>query len=163
MFHLRSSQRRGTDVQWRYTLFAILLTLELTLILSPTAPSHLSPLFPQLSRYLPLPRSWINTPQFIWISRLHQIWTSLSVAIAQLAGVWQDPVPIGDELAKRAHALVRSIEAEGAYLPSLDTVTVCPRLTRSRQWIPWRGRTRPVQDERPPRSAGDAAGAYRTA
>ena len=39
---------------------------------------------------------------------------SLSVAIAQLAGVWQDQAPTRDQLMERVSALVRSIEAESA-------------------------------------------------
>ncbi|KAK8865933.1 hypothetical protein IAR55_001082 [Kwoniella newhampshirensis] len=77
---------------WRQTLFALLLTLELTLILCPTSSSTLLlPAFLRPLLYI-LPRRSTSQPQFKQIDLLHRVFTSLSVGITQLAAAWAEPI-----------------------------------------------------------------------
>ncbi|WVR05890.1 hypothetical protein IAU60_002916 [Kwoniella sp. DSM 27419] len=78
---------------WRQTLFILLLLLELSLVLTPSTSSALAssnlPLLRPLSALVQRISSF--TPQFIQISILRRVFTTLSIAITQLAGVWAEP------------------------------------------------------------------------
>ncbi|KAK4687998.1 hypothetical protein P7C73_g2105, partial [Tremellales sp. Uapishka_1] len=92
---------------WRHTLFILLFVLELSLVLSPTAP--ISPFNPFSLR-----------PQYQQILLLHRLWTTVSVGITQLAGVWLTPeTKEPEEVYASVLGLVRTIELEGKCLSSV--------------------------------------------
>ncbi|KAK1926837.1 hypothetical protein DB88DRAFT_471319 [Papiliotrema laurentii] len=113
---------------WRQTLFVLLLALELSLVLSPTPASDTLPFLPMLSSLAP--RGLTNTPQFIWIRRLHRLWASLSIGISQLAGVWAEPNQSlkEEEVWHRIDTLATGIVSEAA---SQFHNEVAPLLTAS--------------------------------
>ncbi|WWD09421.1 hypothetical protein V865_007545 [Kwoniella europaea PYCC6329] len=94
---------------WRHTLFIFLLISELTLILSPTSSiPFLNPL-PQLVKYLfPI----LSAPQFIQITFLHRLFTTLSIAINQLTSVWCPSLPSEQEEMTKVLGMLRQLEME---------------------------------------------------
>jgi hypothetical protein len=66
------------------------------------------------------PRGLTNTPQFIWIRRLHRLWASLSIGISQLAGVWAEPNQSlkEEEVWHRIDTLATGIASEGGFVPT---------------------------------------------
>ncbi|RSH90380.1 hypothetical protein EHS25_000985 [Saitozyma podzolica] len=122
---------------WRNILFVLLLFLELTLLFSP-AP---------LTSSLPLPINLLlllvdrGRPQFLQIRLLHRVFTTLSIALTQLASVWcpppEDDAAVIDQLA----SLVRAVEAEavGAFQGE-----VVPMLSRTNDPV---GMERAIQAE----------------
>lgn len=125
--------------QWRLTFLLLLLTAELLLVLSPTPPGNSSPLF-QLFPALPtqlasffspiqavfnllialilLPaRSFFAKPQFLQVRTLHRLFTSLSIGVSQLAGVWSANSPESERenqaLWAQVMAMSRGLQMEG--------------------------------------------------
>ena len=113
-------------------MILLLLTAELTIVLSPTAPANrfaLSSLLPALPPALQaivnpvlMPvsamfhlstRSFSSAPHFLQIRILHRLFTTLSISINQLAGVWSTRTPSIEEAFVAATSLARAIEADG--------------------------------------------------
>ncbi|ODN84457.1 hypothetical protein L202_00404 [Cryptococcus amylolentus CBS 6039] len=82
MFALAIVGKARAGSYWVHTLFASLLAIELSLILSPAlyAPSALVTFF--------IPRQLLAMPQYLQIALLHRLFTALSITITQLAGIW---------------------------------------------------------------------------
>ncbi|ODO07262.1 hypothetical protein L198_00841 [Cryptococcus wingfieldii CBS 7118] len=91
MFALAIIGKARAGSYWVHTLFASLLAIELSLILSPAlySPSALVTFF--------IPRQLLAMPQYLQIALLHRLFTALSITISQLAGVWS-----GDSSLSRA-------------------------------------------------------------
>lgn len=93
-------------IQWRTTLFLVLLTSELSIILTPNssfALRMLGTLFPRRRQYQ-------------HVNLLHKVWTTTSLAFSQLAGLWSKPVDergVEMELLSRVAMLVKANEVEG--------------------------------------------------
>ncbi|WWD17878.1 hypothetical protein CI109_102322 [Kwoniella shandongensis] len=97
---------------WRQTLFAVLLTFELLLILSPTSSLSLPSLLNPFRSFLP--RNLTSQPQFKQINLLHRLFTSLSVGITQLAAAWTEPKRGNgtEEEWKRVIGMLRGLEMD---------------------------------------------------
>lgn len=108
MLCLSVFQKASQGSFWRYTLLALLLYLESSLIMSPT-PAHPSiPFIPFLSRFSP--SSLHHRPQFIWIRTYHRLFTTCSIALTQLAGIWADPKPKPEDAWIQVEQLVKGLE-----------------------------------------------------
>ncbi|WVQ70933.1 hypothetical protein IAR50_000458 [Cryptococcus sp. DSM 104548] len=84
MFALAVVGKARAGSYWVHTLFASLLAIEFSLILSPALHSPSA-----LVTFL-IPRQFLLKPQFLQIALLHRLFTALSITISQLAGVWSD-------------------------------------------------------------------------
>lgn len=98
-------------MQWRHSLFLVLLLCELTLLFSP--PSTFTRHQPRLLSLM----QWVmpSVPPFTQIRLLHRIFASASIGISQLAGVWADAAPSDKQSMDQAIALVQSLESESEY------------------------------------------------
>jgi hypothetical protein len=126
-----SHQKDVTDNQYRLLLLLLLLTAELTLLLAPTPGPYTSAIYAMLPT-LPGPlhvtlqplirpfhavlllisRSLTSSPQFIQIRTLHRLFTSLSIGISQLAGVWSTPTFSPEQALMQATVLAKQLEAD---------------------------------------------------
>jgi len=62
--------------------------------------------------------SLTTSPQFIQIRTLHRLFTSLSIGISQLAGVWSTPTFSPEQALMQATMLAKQLEADGeSYRP----------------------------------------------
>ena len=62
--------------------------------------------------------SLTSSPQFIQIRTLHRLFTSLSIGISQLAGVWSTPNFSPEQALTQATVLAKQLEADGeSYRP----------------------------------------------
>lgn len=66
-----------------------------------------------------LSRSFIASPQFLQIRTLHRLFTSLSIGISQLVGVWSPRQPSPEVALVAATSLARTLEMDGASLTAL--------------------------------------------
>ncbi|WVF70456.1 hypothetical protein IAT40_005246 [Kwoniella sp. CBS 6097] len=114
--------RAREGAYWRQALFVLLLISELTLITSPTTTSLRVPLPISINLSPLITNGQLNlfptSPQFVQIHILHKMFTTLSIAITQLAGIWSPPLPESslsekdsEELRKVVHA-IRGLELE---------------------------------------------------
>ena len=112
-------------------LLMLLLTAELTLLLAPTPAPYASAIYTMLPA-LPVPLRAIAqpilrpiyamvllisgpvtaSPQFIQIRTLHRLFTSLSIGISQLAGVWSTPSPSLEQALLQATVMAKQLEAD---------------------------------------------------
>lgn len=109
---VRWSRCHADEVQWRHLLFILLLILELNLILSPTASPRTYPL-PSLLR--PVAPRILFRPQYLQIRLLHHLFTSASIALSQLAGVWA-PAKDGQsevEAFRQVASVIKALETDG--------------------------------------------------
>jgi len=126
-----------TDDQYRLLLLLLLLTAELTLLLAPTPGPYTSAIYTMLPTLpgplhailQPLLRpihavrllmsgSLTSSPQFIQIRTSHRLFTSLSIGISQLAGVWSTPTFSPEQALMQATMLAKQLEADGeSYRP----------------------------------------------
>ena len=102
-----------TDDQWRNTLFACLFVAEGSLLLSNTPlaaalPPILSPILPSIA----------TQPPFLQIRFLHRVFTSLSIGLTQLAGVWVDR-PNEERILAEVQSAIHSLQLEGAFIPPI--------------------------------------------
>jgi hypothetical protein len=58
-------------------------------------------------------RSFSSIPQFMQVRILHRLFTTLSISINQLAGVWSTRTPTAEEALVAATSLARSVEVDG--------------------------------------------------
>lgn len=56
--------------------------------------------------------SLTTSPQFIQIRTLHRLFTSLSIGISQLAGVWSTPASSPEEVLIQAAVMAKQLEAD---------------------------------------------------
>ncbi|WVQ97459.1 hypothetical protein IAU59_004572 [Kwoniella sp. CBS 9459] len=111
--------RAREGAYWRQALFVFLLVSELALITSPTTACLSIPIpipFPLVINIPPLItdgqlKLFPSSPQFIQIYTLHKIFTTLSIAITQLAGIWYPPSPENAVSAKDAEGMSRVMHA----------------------------------------------------
>ena len=109
----------------------LLLTAELTLLLAPTPAPYASAIYTMLPAF-PVPLHAIAqpilrpiyamvllisgpvtaSPQFIQIRTLHRLFTSLSIGISQLAGVWSTPSASPEQALLQATVMAKQLEAD---------------------------------------------------
>jgi hypothetical protein len=119
------------DDQYRLLLLMLLLTAELTLLLAPTPGPNTSAICTMLPA-LPAPLhtmaqpgirsvnavthllsgSLTTSPQFIQVRTLHRLFTSLSIGISQLAGVWSTPSSTPEQALMQATIMAKQLEAD---------------------------------------------------
>jgi hypothetical protein len=128
----------------------LLLTAELTLVLAPTSSQHstalsgalpslpgplqatLRPITNTLSPFVNLAfRSFIAAPQFMQVRALHRLFTSLSIGITQLAGVWSTRVPTAEEALVQATMMAKRLEMDGSSSSALSDVSLIGQLSRT--------------------------------
>lgn len=108
MLCLSVLQKASQGSYWRYILLALLFYVESSLIMSPTPAHPLIPFIPFLSRFSP--SSLNHRPQFIWIRTYHRLFTTCSIALTQLAGIWADPKPKPEDAWIQVEQLVKGLE-----------------------------------------------------
>jgi len=120
-----------TDNQYRLLLLLLLLTAELTLLLAPMSGPYTSAIYTMLptlpgplhTTLQPLLRPihavlllisgpLTSSPQFIHIRTLHRLFTSLSIGISQLAGVWSTPTFSPEQALIQATVLAKQLKAD---------------------------------------------------
>ena len=120
-----------TDHQYRLLLLLLLLTAELTFLLAPTPAPYTSAIYTMLPTlpgplhamlqpllrpahavFLLISGSLTSSPQFIQIRTLHRLFTSLSIGISQLAGVWSTPTFSPEQALMQATVLAKQLEAD---------------------------------------------------
>jgi curved DNA-binding protein CbpA len=138
-FHHRSSPSTDSLVvgkaregaSYRILLLLLLLTAELTLVLAPTSPPYASslidilpglpaplhatlrPVLGPLQAAISLPfSSFIASPQFLQVRTLHRLFTTLSIGISQLAGVWTTREPTAEEALVQATMMAKRLEMD---------------------------------------------------
>ncbi|WVW82306.1 hypothetical protein I302_104312 [Kwoniella bestiolae CBS 10118] len=107
LLSLLGKAREGS--YWRHTLFIFLLLSELTLILSPTSSQPFLARLPRLLHYaFPI----LDAPQFIQITFLHRLFTTISIAINQLTSVWCPSPPPREAELEKVLGMLRQLEME---------------------------------------------------
>jgi hypothetical protein len=65
------------------------------------------------------------------VRALHRLFTSLSIGITQLAGVWGSRVPTAEEALAQATLMAKRLEIDGEYSPTLGDVSLIDQLSRT--------------------------------
>ncbi|WWC86250.1 uncharacterized protein L201_001123 [Kwoniella dendrophila CBS 6074] len=107
LLSLLGKAREGS--YWRHTLFCVLLLLELNLILSS---SSFSDVFGRSASILGYIFRILKEPQFIQISFLHHIFTTISIAINQLTSVWCPSPPSREDEWLKVLNMSKQLEME---------------------------------------------------
>lgn len=65
------------------------------------------------------------------VRTLHRLFTSLSIGITQLAGVWSTKVPTAEESLAQATLMAKRLEMDGSFSSALSDVSLIGQLSRS--------------------------------